>query len=150
MQLRSPTGHTTSSQHLLAAAEASAVTAMLTNPIWVVKTRIFGTMRGNEAAFRGLWGVSLSSVHAERGWADRADGLSTIYKTEGLGGLYRGSLLTLFGVANGSIQFASYEWIKLRRAAQKKAAFAKEGRAWRTEDEKLVRPGAGMGREVGG
>jgi solute carrier family 25 folate transporter 32 len=56
MQSRHPERRTSSSQHLLAAAEASAITAMLTNPIWVVKTRVFGTAKSDAAAYRGLWG----------------------------------------------------------------------------------------------
>ncbi|KAK6911054.1 hypothetical protein I203_105089 [Kwoniella mangroviensis CBS 8507] len=120
MQGGDPNYRTTSGQHLLAAAEASAVTAMMTNPIWVVKTRVFGTAKHDAAAYRGLW-----------------DGLTSIYRTEGLRGLYKGSLLALVGVSNGSIQFAAYEEIKRRRADLKKKKFAKEGREWRTEDEKL-------------
>ena len=68
MQGDDPTYRTTSKQHLLAAAEASklplvplllrakglgAVTAMLTNPIWVVKVRVFATGR-TDPAYRGL------------------------------------------------------------------------------------------------
>jgi hypothetical protein len=60
MQSRHPERRTSSSQHLLAAAEASAITAMLTNPIWVVKTRVFGTAKSDAAAYRGLWGMSLT------------------------------------------------------------------------------------------
>ncbi|WVQ95278.1 hypothetical protein IAU59_002373 [Kwoniella sp. CBS 9459] len=120
MQGGDPNYRTSSGQHLLAAAEASAVTAMLTNPIWVVKTRVFGTAKHDAAAYRGLW-----------------DGLSSIYKAEGIRGLYKGSLLALVGVSNGSIQFATYEEIKRRRADLKKKAFAREGREWRVEDEKL-------------
>ncbi|WVQ83724.1 hypothetical protein IAT38_005868 [Cryptococcus sp. DSM 104549] len=120
MQGGDPSYRTTSGQHLLAAAEASAITAMMTNPIWVVKTRVFGTAKHDPAAYRGLW-----------------DGLSSIYKAEGIRGLYKGSLLALVGVSNGSIQFATYEEIKRRRTDLKKRVFSREGREWKTEDEKL-------------
>lgn len=33
------------------------MTAMLTNPIWVVKTRVFATAKNDPNAFKGLWGV---------------------------------------------------------------------------------------------
>ncbi|RSH85743.1 hypothetical protein EHS25_003884 [Saitozyma podzolica] len=120
MQLRDPNGKTTSGQHLLAAAEASAVTSMLTNPIWVVKTRVFATAAKDQMAYRGLW-----------------DGLRSVYRTEGIRGLYKGSLLTLAGTANGSIQFATYEEIKRRRAEMKRRRYLAHGREWHTEDEKL-------------
>jgi len=66
------------------------------------------------------------------------DGFRSIYAAEGLRGLYKGSLLTLFGVTNGSIQFATYEEIKRRRADLKRLRLEKQGRTWRTEDEKLT------------
>lgn len=72
---------------------------------------------------------------------DMADGLRSIYRTEGIRGLYRGSLLALVGVSNGSIQFATYEEIKTRRAAIKRKAIEREGRVWGRGDEKLVSPG---------
>ncbi|CUA69297.1 Mitochondrial folate transporter/carrier [Rhizoctonia solani] len=81
--------------NLIASAEASAITALLTNPIWVVKVRIFTTKPGQPGAYRGLW-----------------DGLSSIYRTEGWRGLYRGTSLALFSVSNGAIQFVAYEELK--------------------------------------
>lgn len=66
------------------------------------------------------------------------DGLRSIYRYEGLRGLYKGSLLALVGVSNGSIQFAAYEEIKQRRTDLKRRRFDKVGRRWRVEDEKLV------------
>jgi hypothetical protein len=70
--------------------------------------------------------------------ANATDGLLTIYRAEGTRGLYKGSLLALVGVSNGSIQFATYEEIKRRRTDIKRKLFAKQGREWKIEDEKLV------------
>ncbi|KAJ9116036.1 hypothetical protein QFC20_000705 [Naganishia adeliensis] len=112
MQGSDPTYQTTSSQHLLAAAEASAVTAMLTNPIWVVKTRVFASTLQKPTPYKGL--------------------------IEGFRGLYKGSLLALVGVSNGSIQFAAYEEIKSRRARIKRRRIEMSGGTWRREDEKLT------------
>ncbi|KAI5452538.1 mitochondrial FAD carrier protein flx1 [Naganishia albida] len=120
MQGSDPSYQTTSSQHLLAAAEASAVTAMLTNPIWVVKTRVFASTLQNPTPYKGL-----------------IDGLPYIYRTEGLRGLYKGSLLALVGVSNGSIQFATYEEIKAHRTRIKRRRIEQNGGTWRREDEKL-------------
>ncbi|TXT15614.1 hypothetical protein VHUM_00117 [Vanrija humicola] len=121
MQGGDPTYRTSAGQHLLAAAEASAITAMLTNPIWVVKTRVFATPAKDPNAYSGLW-----------------RSLKRIYAAEGMRGLYRGSLLALVGVSNGSIQFATYEEFKRRRIERKQRKFAERGREWRQEDEKLT------------
>ena len=40
------------------------------------------------------------------------DGLSSVYKSEGIRGLYRGTTLALVGVSNGAIQFMGYEKMK--------------------------------------
>ena len=124
--------------------ETGAITAMLTNPIWVVKTRVFGTAKNDRAGYRGLWGGSpirpsaLPLLLPRRRDSWGLDGLRSIYRQEGLRGLYKGSLLALVGVSNGSIQFAAYEEIKRRRTDMKRRRFDKLGRRWRTEDEKLV------------
>ncbi|QRV72241.1 mitochondrial carrier protein [Ceratobasidium sp. AG-Ba] len=81
--------------NLIASAEASVITALATNPIWVVKVRMFTTRPGQPGAYRGLW-----------------DGLSSIYRIEGWGGLYRGTSLALLSVSNGAIQFVAYEELK--------------------------------------
>ncbi|KAJ9475447.1 Mitochondrial FAD carrier protein FLX1 [Pseudozyma hubeiensis] len=103
-------------QHLLAASESGAITALMTNPIWVVKTRMFttphsaaptatatssaATTRAPPEVYRGLW-----------------HGLVSIYRTEGVRGLYKGAGLALFGVSNGAIQFMAYEELKKWRTS---------------------------------
>ncbi|PWN48073.1 mitochondrial carrier [Violaceomyces palustris] len=97
-------------QHLLAASESGAITAMMTNPIWVVKTRMFTTPPSSSAAsskdgkgpiaYRGLW-----------------HGLTSIARNEGIKGLYKGAGLALFGVSNGAIQFMAYEEMKKWRTS---------------------------------
>lgn len=133
MQGGDPEYRTSAGQHLLAAAEASAITAMMTNPIWVVKTRVFATSAHDPNAYNGLWreyNVKITVLTSAS--------LKRIYKGEGWRGLYRGSLLALVGVSNGSIQFAAYEDIKRRRIDVKRRKFADAGRTWEPEDEKLV------------
>jgi len=110
----------TSALTLLYAAEASAATAILTNPIWVVKVRMFTTDPKDPTAYRNL-----------------RHGLSNIYQTEGLRGLYRGTLLALVGVSNGALQFMAYERIKTLAFKQKRRSFERAGKPWTTEDDKL-------------
>ncbi|KAL5488290.1 FLX1 [Sanghuangporus weigelae] len=120
----SPTGDPSykfsSATTLLYAAEASAVTAVMTNPIWVVKVRMFTTRADSPHAYRSLW-----------------HGLSSIYRLEGMRGLYKGTSLALFGVSNGALQFMGYEQLKWLCAEQKKRKFAKQGREWTVEAERL-------------
>ncbi|KAH9007856.1 mitochondrial carrier domain-containing protein [Lactarius deliciosus] len=108
------------SQYLLFSAEASAVTAILTNPIWVVKVRTFTAPPNSPAAHRGLW-----------------SGLGAIFRDEGWGGLYRGMSLALVGVSNGALQFMTYEKMKNWAFERKRRRVVKLGRAWTTDDDKL-------------
>ncbi|PKI84076.1 mitochondrial FAD carrier protein flx1 [Malassezia vespertilionis] len=99
--------------HLLAATESGVITALMTNPIWVVKTRMFTTplestalkttQQGSTApeAYRGLW-----------------HGLVRTVQTEGICGLYRGVGLAVLGVSNGAVQFMAYEQLKQWRTGR--------------------------------
>ncbi|RIB00536.1 mitochondrial carrier domain-containing protein [Gigaspora rosea] len=82
-------------QHLLASAEAGAITVFMTNPFWVVKTRMCITSRKDPEAYKGL-----------------IDGLYQIAKYEGIRGLYKGLVPGLLGVSNGALQFMFYEEMK--------------------------------------
>ncbi|KAJ2857028.1 mitochondrial FAD carrier protein flx1 [Coemansia erecta] len=82
-------------QHLVSGALAGALTQCMANPLWVVKTRICTTSKGDPAAYRGL-----------------IDGLWQIATKEGVRGLYKGLAPGLFGVAHGGIQFMAYEEMK--------------------------------------
>ncbi|KAJ7581096.1 mitochondrial carrier domain-containing protein [Mycena floridula] len=106
--------------YLICSAQASAVTAIMTNPLWVVKVRMFTTQHDSPHAYKGLW-----------------DGISTIVKTEGVPGLFRGTSLALFGVTNGAIQFMVYEKMKQWGFEAKRKKYEKSGRTWTPEVEKL-------------
>lgn len=75
------------------------LTALCTNPIWVVKTRMLSTSKDAPGAYRGI-----------------GQGITSIVRREGLRGLYRGLLPSLFGVSHGAVQFAAYEQLKNYRA----------------------------------
>ncbi|KAL5615626.1 hypothetical protein BROUX41_005664 [Berkeleyomyces rouxiae] len=82
-------------EYFLASAMAGATTTMLTNPIWVLKTRMLSSDRATEGAYRSM-----------------TQGIRAIYHTEGLRGFYRGVLVSLAGVSHGAVQFAVYEPLK--------------------------------------
>jgi len=66
-------------------------------------------------------------------------GFRVIYRDEGWRGLYRGTSLALVGVSNGALQFMAYEKMKSWAFERKRRRFAKLGREWTVQDDKLVR-----------
>ncbi|KAF9264738.1 mitochondrial carrier [Marasmius fiardii PR-910] len=107
-------------EYLLCSAEASAVTAVITNPIWVVRVRMFTSDAGSPDSYRGLF-----------------HGFTSIMRNEGSSGLFRGTMLALFGVSNGAIQFMAYEEMKRWGFERKRRQFEKMGKPWSPEVDKL-------------
>ncbi|KAF6251347.1 mitochondrial carrier domain-containing protein [Scenedesmus sp. NREL 46B-D3] len=86
--------------NLLSAAQAGAMVCGLTNPIWLVKTRLALQQRGQLAAAGG-------------GYSGIADAFVRIGRSEGLAGYYKGFGPSLvLQTAHGAIQFAAYEELK--------------------------------------
>lgn len=75
------------------------LTALITNPIWVLKTRMLSTGSHTPGAYKSL-----------------STGARQILRTEGLPGFYRGLLPALFGVSHGALQFMAYEKLKVYRS----------------------------------
>lgn len=73
-----------------AAAAAGCITAAVTNPIWMVKTRMQLAGRYRHAA----------------------DAVRMMARDEGIGAFYRGLVPSLWLVSNAAIQFALYEKLK--------------------------------------
>ncbi|KAG1888866.1 mitochondrial carrier domain-containing protein [Suillus subluteus] len=113
--------------YLLCSAQASSPfrfllcgTAIMTNPIWVVKVRMFTTRADSPTSYRSL-----------------SDGIASIWKHEGFAGLWKGTSLALVGVSNGAVQFMAYEEMKRWGFEQKRKRFAKAGKVMGPEDDKL-------------
>jgi solute carrier family 25 folate transporter 32 len=85
----------TSGDYLSASAASGVLSAVLTNPIWVVKTRMLSTSATQTGAYTGM-----------------IAGLSSIYKQEGARGFFHGFTPTLIGVSHGSLYFLAYEKLK--------------------------------------
>lgn len=84
-----------SSDYFLASGTSGILTAVFTNPIWVIKTRMLSTARNTPGAYKSI-----------------SHGTLDLYRSEGLRGFYRGLLPSLFGVSHGAIQFMAYEQLK--------------------------------------
>ena len=72
------------------------LTAVATNPIWVIKTRMLSTPSSHPGAYKSI-----------------LDGTRHLYSSEGLLGFYRGLVPSLFGVSHGALQFMAYEQLKI-------------------------------------
>jgi len=108
-------------QHLLAAAEGGAVVCLITNPIWVVKTRL-QLQRGSALKAAGVAragasaGASKVQVPMVQ-YTGFMDGVRRITQEEGVRGLYRGLGPSLLMVSHGAIQFMVYEELKRQLSA---------------------------------
>lgn len=90
--------------HMLAAAQSGVMTLLITNPIWVVKTRLCLQYDGIDK--------KLDTGRSGRRYRGMLDALYKIYRYEGLRGLYKGLVPGLFGVSHGALQFMAYEELK--------------------------------------
>ena len=90
-------GEATLNNQLTAACLSGVTTLTLTNPIWVVKTRMIlqSDTATNSSYYRNVF-----------------DGLSKIWRGEGIRGLYRGYLAGVIGVSHGVVQIVSYDRLK--------------------------------------
>lgn len=98
------------STHLLAACEAGVLTLFITNPIWVIKTRMC-LQYGDNAEIKSQNRVRYNGM---------LDALVKIYRAEGLAGYYKGIFPGILGVSHGALQFMTYEELKNRYNQYKK------------------------------
>lgn len=80
--------------YFTASTLAGVSTSILTNPIWVLKTRILSTPN-NEKAYRSVF-----------------DGIRKIYSQEGIATFWKGTVPSLFLVFQASLQFTFYDHAK--------------------------------------
>ncbi|KAK6167387.1 hypothetical protein SNE40_021426 [Patella caerulea] len=91
-------------RHILAATEAGFATLVLTNPIWVTKTRLCLQYEGTA--------LSGTATRSSQHYKGMSDALIKIYSTEGVRGLYKGFVPGVFGISHGALQFMAYEEMK--------------------------------------
>uniref|UniRef100_T1L1M7 Mitochondrial folate transporter/carrier n=1 Tax=Tetranychus urticae TaxID=32264 RepID=T1L1M7_TETUR len=90
--------------HLMAAGQAGVLTVILTNPLWVVKTRLCLQYSSQSQL--------LNSLPSHKVYSGTRDAFYKIIKYEGIKGMYKGVVPGLFGVTHGSLQFMAYEELK--------------------------------------
>ena len=83
---------------------AGACSTILTNPIWVIKTRLMSqSSRVASDGMRAPW-------HYTSTW----DAAKKMYKHEGLGSFYSGLKPAILGLSHVAVQFPLYEYLKMR------------------------------------
>ena len=75
-----------------ASLAAGIATQIITNPIWVLKTRMLSSDRSAAGAYPSMLA-----------------GAAHLYRTEGIRGFYRGLGVGMFAVSHGAVQFAVYD-----------------------------------------
>ncbi|OTB05884.1 hypothetical protein M426DRAFT_56267 [Hypoxylon sp. CI-4A] len=100
LTLKSPSspyssGSLTPQDYFVASGLAGICTQVLTNPIWVMKTRMLSSDRTAVGAYPSMWA-----------------GAAHLLRNEGWRGFYRGLGISLLGVAHGAVQFAVYDPVK--------------------------------------
>ncbi|KAJ2027616.1 hypothetical protein IWW57_002521 [Coemansia sp. S610] len=81
--------------HVLSAMGAGGTTSLVTNPIWVLKSRFMTQSAFTEYRYNSMW-------HA----------VQVIRRTEGWRGFYKGLGSSLLGVTHVAVQFPLYEHLK--------------------------------------
>ncbi|KAI1407261.1 mitochondrial carrier [Hypoxylon sp. FL1857] len=90
-----PDASLTPRDYFVASGVAGIFTQVLTNPIWVMKTRMLSSDRTAAGAYPSMWA-----------------GAAHLLRHEGWRGFYRGLGISLFGVTHGAVQFAVYDPVK--------------------------------------
>ncbi|KXX77575.1 Mitochondrial FAD carrier protein FLX1 [Madurella mycetomatis] len=76
----------------VASLAAGALTQVITNPIWVLKTRMLSSDRSAAGAYPSMW-----------------SGAVRLLREEGVWGFYRGLGVGMLAVSHGAVQFAVYD-----------------------------------------
>jgi solute carrier family 25 folate transporter 32 len=96
-------------QHAYAAWEGGTLTCLLTNPVWLVKTRM-----QLQVAQGGAGGSGAVAAQGLQPYTSMGHAFASIVRQEGVWGLYRGIVPALFLTLHGVIQFVTYEALKVR------------------------------------
>ncbi|KAK0720853.1 mitochondrial carrier domain-containing protein [Lasiosphaeris hirsuta] len=82
----------TPADSFVASLAAGAMTQVITNPVWVLKTRMLSSDAGAAGAYPSMW-----------------VGAAQLLRKEGFRGFYRGLGVGMLAVSHGAVQFAVYD-----------------------------------------
>ncbi|PPQ68658.1 hypothetical protein CVT24_005389 [Panaeolus cyanescens] len=130
-------------EYLLCSAQASAVTAVMTNPLWLVRVRMFTTQAGSPHAYRGLWGMIFIRYSSSPSNAPSIQ--PRVYPPFAIRFLAipcttkpLGTSLALVGVSNGAIQFVVYEKMKAWGFDRRRKQAERRGEKYDAQTDKLT------------
>ncbi|KAI2623357.1 mitochondrial carrier [Hypoxylon sp. NC1633] len=105
-----PDASLTPQDYFVASGVAGIFTQVLTNPIWVMKTRMLSSDRASAGAYPSMW---VGAAH--------------LLRNEGWRGFYRGLGISLFGVAHGAVQFAVYDPLRKMYLTRRSSPQVRQG-----------------------
>ncbi|KAK3942244.1 hypothetical protein QBC46DRAFT_362694 [Diplogelasinospora grovesii] len=99
---------------------AGASSTIVTNPIWVIKTRLMSQTGHHDRPRFSVWPkgantpTSRPTLHAPWHYNSTLDAARKMYTTEGILSFYSGLTPALLGLTHVAVQFPAYEWLKLK------------------------------------
>jgi solute carrier family 25 folate transporter 32 len=109
--------------YIMSSVFAGACSTTITNPIWVIKTRLMSQ-------------ISISSSHSARTpwhYKGTADAIQKMYRSEGVKAFYSGLAPALLGLTHVAIQFPLYEYFKQRFTGLEMGQSSNEESVWTVE-----------------
>ncbi|KKY30877.1 putative mitochondrial carrier protein [Diaporthe ampelina] len=103
---------------------AGASSTIVTNPIWVIKTRLMSQTGRNDRARFSLFPRGANtptvrpSLHSPWHYHSTIDAAKKMYTTEGLRAFYSGLTPALLGLTHVAVQFPAYEYLKTKFTGQ--------------------------------
>jgi len=98
-------------ENFLAACLSGSIMVLITNPIWLIKTRMqLQLKRTQQAMMKQNIPHKEGMIHAP--YRNMLDAASTILREEGPLALYKGTIPALLLTSHGGIQFVVYEFLK--------------------------------------
>lgn len=114
-----------------AACISGAILVGLTNPIWLIKTRM--QLQRRDISLSSSTTITTTTTTknkkiTNKPYKSMSDAFRTIIKEEGVFALYKGSLPALLLTSHGGVQFVTYEFLKNQFGTYKKQTSARSRR----------------------
>lgn len=104
---------------------AGASSTVVTNPIWVIKTRLMSQSHTSEKHHNGSLfpkpgstPTARPTLHAPWHYRSTIDAARKMYTSEGVASFYSGLTPALLGLSHVAVQFPTYEYLKTRFTGQ--------------------------------